>query len=137
GGYDVARNAALFARLKDDGSVDDSFRDGGAEALPGSVGMVTDLLVRGDGDVMAAGLVKRPRSHVLNFVANSLDNESRTDGGSTLALARFKQDGSADASFGTGGVATAAEPAGGFLQHVVARELDDGTFTVAGGSGNH
>jgi hypothetical protein len=28
GGYDVARNAALFTRLKADGSVDDGFRAG-------------------------------------------------------------------------------------------------------------
>jgi hypothetical protein len=98
--------------------------------VPGNISAVTDLFVRDDGDVMAAGVIYQPAWRRLD----SLDNELRDKVGSTVGLARFNGDGSADASFGKGGVATAQ---GAFAQRAVVRELDDGTFAVAAGTADH
>jgi uncharacterized delta-60 repeat protein len=106
-----------ISRYNADGSLDTGFGDGGTVTVPGSY-QVTDLLLRGDGDVVALGKRFYP---------------SQPPPTSDFTIARYNSDGSPDAEFGTGGVVTGSAPVNGstFSPFVIV-EKADGTFVVAG-----
>jgi uncharacterized delta-60 repeat protein len=92
GGGATEAGASVFAiaRYTADGSLDGSFGAGGTTTTSFGTpeAWASDVAVQADGDIVAVG------------IAGSAQN------GSAIALARYGSDGSADATFGTGGIVT-------------------------------
>jgi uncharacterized delta-60 repeat protein len=130
GRSDVARAAALqsdgkiivagssgrelaVARYNADGSLDTTFDgDGVATTAFGFSAAALDVLVQGDGKILASG------------------SASATPGDAAFALARYNADGSPDTTFGTGGTVTTAFG----LTAAYAVALAPGGRIVAGGT---
>jgi uncharacterized delta-60 repeat protein len=115
---DGQRHFAL-ARYLDDGALDPSFGAGGTVITPWADGasQIEAVVLQPNGRIVAAGWVQ-------------------TGSGSQFALARYRADGTMDASFGDGGRTSVAVGGTSSLALDVARQ-PDGRLVVAGRAGQH
>jgi uncharacterized delta-60 repeat protein len=111
----VRSNAALdyravLARYNADGSLDQSFGQGGfvADALPGANSeQILDVTIAADGGIVAAGLT------------GAYSDDDPQGERQRLTAARYRPDGSLDPAFGSGGVATVDPGTGGSQANVI------------------
>ena len=150
---------ADIARYNPDGSLDASFDgDGKLELMGGVIGEIADVAVQSDGKIVVVGdysvlarlnsdgsldrdfgsaktglvsLPFAPRTVAIHTDSRIIvgGNSSSTSGNLAVA-ARYNADGTADISFGNGGVATAQVP-GPFVSSMVVHPLD-GFIVLAG-----
>jgi uncharacterized delta-60 repeat protein len=106
------------ARFNDDGSLDGSFGVAGQVTLPGSWPTPSQIIVQPDGKFLFVGNVQDALSTFM------------------IALARFNTDGTADASFGSNGLATAYAPNSNDFVSAAAIQ-PDGRIVVVGGTGGY
>ncbi|MBI3303823.1 MAG: hypothetical protein HYZ72_17295 [Deltaproteobacteria bacterium] len=112
------RNSFALARYKPDGSVDTSF---------GQDGKVITRIGTDDVEVAALALQANDGLVVMGYTSNA----SYPAASLNLVLARYKPDGSLDASFGTNGTVTTAASLEGFSAVSGAALQADGKLVVA------